>query len=54
MFDFLIDIVPRDGENGDSGEGGDSKAQSVGDDDGQDEGEDEGEEMYREYVEGDE
>lgn len=54
MFDFLIDIVPRDGENGDAAEGADSKAQSVGDEDGQDDGEDDGEEMYREYVEGDE
>ena len=65
MFDFLIDIVPRDGEGegGDNpdptelenengeGEGG-SKAQSL-DDEAEGDGDD-GEDLYREFVEGDE
>jgi len=54
MFDFLIDIVPRDGDNPDTaGDGAESKAQSVGDDEGQEDGEEDAEDMYREYVDGD-
>lgn len=54
MFDFLIDIVPRDGDSPDAaGDGAESKAQSVGDDEGQDDGEEDAEDMYREYVDGD-
>jgi len=54
MFDFLIDIVPRDGDNPDAaGDGAESKAQSVGDDEGQEDGEEDAEDMYREYVDGD-